>query len=125
MRRNEKNIGITGDGLYLSPIFMEEKNMIIYKNLSEPDQAKLIFMGYYESDVAQIDRAVKETEYSLFEKGESLLEKGRKITAKKARALLGADVFLSGIGRSAFHFTSVRELPDGREILFDSSKMFR
>lgn len=57
--------------------------MIIYKNLSEPDQAKLIFMGYYESDVAQIDRAVKETEYSLFEKGESLLEKGKKITAKK------------------------------------------
>lgn len=99
--------------------------MYIYKNLTEDEQAKLIFMGYYESDVVQIDKAVEVTDFRLFEKGESLLKRGKKITAKKARTLLGAETFLSGIGRSAFHFTSVRELPDGREVFFNSSALFR
>ena len=99
--------------------------MVTYKNLSKSDVSILIFNGYLENDISQIDEAVKVTDFRLFEKGENLLEKGRKITAKKARTLLGAEAFLSGIGRSAFHFTSVREVPDGREVFFDSSALFR
>ena len=98
--------------------------MFDYKNLNEEDRVKLGRDGYTQTDIEQIDRAIEMTDYRLFEKDADILKKGKKISAKKARILLGAKEFLSGIGRSTFHWTAIRDLPDGRKICFDSSKQF-
>ena len=99
--------------------------MFIYRNLSEDDQAELIHHGYSESDIQLIDRSIETTDYRLFGKDASLFEKGKKISAKKARSLLDTEEFLSGVGRSTLHLTAVRNLPDGRKIHFyASSKRF-
>ena len=110
---------------------LRKADMFDYKNLSEEDQKKLIRNGYSQADVEQIDRSIETTEYRLFEKdafekdADICTKKGRKISAKKARSLLGTEEFLSGIGRSTFHCDALRDLPDGRMILFDSSKQFK
>ena len=67
----------------------------------------------------QIDRAIGTIDYRLFEKDENLLKKGKKISAKKARSLLGTEEFLSGVGRSAFHWDAIRDVLDGRKIYFE------
>ena len=103
---------------------LKNADMFDYKNLSEKDRVKLGRDGYSQADIEQIDRAIEMTDYRLFEKDADISKKGRKISAKKARTLLGTEEFLSGIGRSTFHWTSARNLPDGREIFFDSSKQF-
>lgn len=101
-------------------------DMLDYKNLNEEDRVKLGRNGYSQDDIEQIDRAIPMTDYRLFEKDADMsTKKGRKISVKKARTLLGTEEFLSGIGRSTFHWTSIRDLPDGRKILFDSLKQFK
>lgn len=48
------------------------------------------------------------------------------ISHKEARNLLGQEKYLSGIVRSAFHWTSVRETEDNRYcVFFDSSSLFK
>ena len=101
---------------------LREADMFDYKNLNEEDRVKLGRWGYSQADIQQIDRSIETTDYRLFEKDADITKKGRKISAKKARALLGTIEFLSGIGRSTFHCDAMRDLPDGRTIYFDSSK---
>ena len=91
-----------------------------YRNLSEEDRTTLGRNGYLQADIEQIDRAIEITDYRVFEKNADMCtKKGRKISAKKARSLLGPEEFLSGIGRSTFHGGAIRDLPDGRKISFD------
>lgn len=50
----------------------------------------------------------------------------KKISHKEARKILGNTTYLSGITRSAFHWTSARESDDGRYcVFFDSSALFK
>ena len=49
---------------------------------------------------------------------------GAPITRDEAVTRLGCLDYLSGIARSAFHFTAMRITEDGKVILFDSSRLF-
>lgn len=69
-----------------------------------------------EKSFPQIEEALDVTTYEL---------DGRKISRKEARNYLGERVFLSGIHRSAFHWSAVRQASNGAEIYFDSRKLFQ
>lgn len=86
--------------------------------LSQTDKALLITWGHPESDFAQIERAMQ--------KSKTIYKMDRKpITREKAIEVLGREAYLSGISRSAFHFTACRQTQDGKVVLFDSTKLFR
>ena len=83
--------------------------------------------GYLEEDFNQIDKAKKAVVLILCD------EKGRerRITAKQARELLDEKQFLSGLGRSTFHWTAARTVtlnPDildsGITVFFDCGGMY-
>ena len=92
--------------------------------LTNKDKEILRQFGDEEADFEQIERAIGKTTYTLQGNKNGIFVE-RKITAKKAIELLGRKNFLSGISRSAFHWSAVRETDDGREIYFDSSRLFR
>lgn len=92
--------------------------------LTDENKKKLAAWGYrYPAELAQIEAAMseKKTNYTIV-KG----QREREIKRSEALQLLGEEIFLSGIARSAFHFTAARETADGKTtILFDSSKLLR
>lgn len=86
--------------------------------LTEKDKALLIEWGYPESDFPQIEEAMKKknTKYEF---------ECSAISREKAIELLGREEYLSGIARSAFHFTAAREVSNGKIVYFDSSNLFK
>lgn len=93
--------------------------------LTNEDKELLAIWGNTKEHIAQIEEALNKSTYVLMkaENNNSM----RKITAKDAIKLLGKKEFLSGLDRSAFHFTSVREIPDteGQYVVnFDSHVLF-
>lgn len=86
--------------------------------LSEADCEILSSMGVPQSDFDQIERARsrRNTIYSI---------RGKVITQSDAIRVLGRREYLSGIARSAFHYTCVRNAPDGTPVFFDSKNLFR
>ena len=82
--------------------------------LRQLDKEYLLKIGCLESDFEQIEEAIGKTIYELNDK---------RISAKTARTILGDELFLNGLSRSAFHFTAVRE-NNGQTVFFDSSKLF-
>lgn len=84
--------------------------------LTNEDKQFLIECGYEKEDFNQIARAISKTSYEY---------KGEKITAEKAMAIVGREAFLSGIARSAFHFTASREDKNGERVYFDSKSLFK
>lgn len=84
--------------------------------LTNEDKQYLIECGYEKEDFNQIARAISKTTYKY---------KGEKITAEKAIAVVGREAFLSGIARSAFHFTASREDKTGERVYFDSKNLFK
>ncbi len=88
--------------------------------LTDEDKKILLDWGHPESDFEQIQRAISKTIYELYSgSGEK-----QKISCEKARVVLGQKKFLSGISRSAFHYTSLRETADGRYVSFDTHRLF-
>lgn len=86
--------------------------------LTNEDKELLVSLGYPEDDFEQIEAATVVTTYKLNHK--------EKITRDKAIELLGRRTYLSGISRSAFHFTSCRQVEGtGDVVAFDSSKLFK
>lgn len=90
------------------------------KNLTKQDIEMLRKWGYLDEDLLQISKAITNTDYFYSNNG-----KEEKITHKQARELLGDEKFLSGISRSAFHYSSSREIDGNGYVFFDSSKMFK
>lgn len=86
--------------------------------LSKADCEILNSMGVPQSDFSQIERATnrRNTIYSI---------RGKVITQSDAIRVLGRREYLSGIARSAFHYTCVRNAPDGTPVFFDSKNLFR
>lgn len=89
--------------------------------LTVSDKELLTAWGHPEKDFPQIEEALQKskTKYKLGAK---------PISRDKAIALLGRKVYLSGISRSAFHFTAAREVPNstsGEVVYFDSSRLFK
>lgn len=86
--------------------------------LSNDDKALLRSWGYEERDFRQIEEALRgdKTVYEL---------ENRRISRKQAIGLLGMCGFLSGVARSAFHWSTARETADGKVVYFDSRKLFK
>lgn len=90
--------------------------------LTKSDKELLAFWGFREKDFPQIEEAMKKskTKYTLG---------ATPISREKAIALLGRDMYLSGISRSAFHFSAAREVPSksvvSKIVYFDSSRLLK
>ena len=85
--------------------------------LSKADR-EYIRRNFWESEdsIDQIERCIDKTKFTL---------DGKKIPTARAIEMLGREKFLTGMDRSAFHFTTVVETDDGRLIHFDSSRFFK
>ena len=90
--------------------------------LTEQDKGILLDQGFLKRDFSQIEKALKKTDFVLIHAESG---RNRRISASEASEILGREVFLSGIGRSAFHWSSIRELGTGEIIYFDSAKLFK
>lgn len=89
--------------------------------LIKEDKESLLKNGYTEKDFPQIEAAMlkKNTKYKLNDK---------LISREEAIAILGREKYVSGISRSAFHWSAVRQVKEGSYeelIYFDSSNLFR
>ncbi|MFD1736200.1 hypothetical protein ACFSCX_06435 [Bacillus salitolerans] len=84
--------------------------------LTSEDKELLLKWGFPEKDFYQIEVATRKTTYELDDK---------KISAKEALEILGRETYLSGISRSAFHWSSCRENEKGQIVYFNSSKLFK
>ena len=90
--------------------------------LTVEDKKNLIEMGYAEQDFEQIGLAGTHTIY----KERCADGTSKKVPRARVIELLGRRTFLSGLGRSAFHWSAVRETEDGKtNIYFNSSKLFK
>lgn len=74
--------------------------------------------GYPEDELPQIEEAAN--------RGKFILDEDKAINAHQALELLGEEIFLSGLGRAAFHWTCDRYTPDNKHrISFDASILFK
>ena len=81
--------------------------------LNKEQKVMLIEMGYAFKDFPQIEYAMrKDVTYYEYD--------NNRISREEVIELIGMKEYLSGIGRSAFHYTSVRS-----GVYFDSSKLFK
>lgn len=80
------------------------------------DIAYIKSIGHTDDDIPQIKEAVRYTTYEL---------DGKKISCDEAISLLTKKCWISGICRSAFHSTAARQTEDGKEVGFDTSRMFK
>ena len=85
--------------------------------LTAEDKRRLIEWGYSERDLAQIETATQKSK-TTYKVGGTYISREEAITA------LGRLEYLSGIARSAFHFSAARTASDGRVVIFDSSRLF-
>lgn len=78
--------------------------------------------GEDESSFRQINEAMRRTKYTLITPYTS-----KKIKKDEAMRILGEDLYLSGIQRSAFHGTATREVMGGefQMVYFDSSALWK
>lgn len=92
--------------------------------LTDKDKEYLLSIGHPEEDLSQIEEAMsaKKTTYTLTVPG----QEEQPIAREKAIQILGRETFLSGLGRSAFHSTALRNIGDGAGgfVSFDSSALF-
>lgn len=86
--------------------------------LTNDDKRQLVDWGYTEEDIDQIERASQRNK-TVYEMG------GEPISREEAIMRLGRREYLSGLSRSAFHFTASRTTDNGKVILFDSSRLFK
>ncbi len=86
--------------------------------LTTVDKLYLTNCGYLDKDFPQIEKAAQKR-YTNYEVD------GESTPRDKVVQLLGREKYWSGIARSAFHGSSVRQSDDGTEVYFDSSKLFK
>lgn len=101
----------------------ERKSETAELKLSEQDKAMLTEMGCSEDDFEQIEDSMKSrnTQYEVYIRNNDSIP----IARKTAIRILGRRTWLSGLARSAFHSTAVRETEDGHKVFFDSSQMHK
>ena len=89
--------------------------------LSKKDKTYLLSIGCREIDFRQIENVISKTRYYLYKvRGNEEKRIGREVVIN----LIGRESFLSGINRSAFHYTAVRYVDADKAIHFDSSRYF-
>ena len=112
----------------------ENKQVIVEAKLTDADKKLLADWGEDEEGIAQIERALNQTKFTVAdvekdENGNTIIpddSEDKVISAEEARKILGDEKFLSGLDRSAFHWTSGRYNDDETKyVSFDSSKLFK
>ena len=90
------------------------------KKLTKKQKQIILDFGYQQEDLKYIEEALLFTDFEL------LIERqnDKKISLKKAKEILGETNFLSGIARSTFHYSAVREAGNGHKIYFNSSRNY-
>jgi hypothetical protein len=93
------------------------------RKLSEEDKADLLNMHVPSSDFTQIQEvaSVKYTSYLLYDNNEA---RGKRISRDEAIRLLGRKVWLSGLARSAFHFSAVRTIEGSEAFVYFNSRRY-
>lgn len=91
--------------------------------LEKKDIAILLEWGYLEEHIPQIQEAIQVSVYMQYE-NKMPYKDVKELTAYEAYKKLGREQFLSGISRSAFHWSSAREYCKKYGVSFDSSKLF-
>lgn len=84
--------------------------------LTKQDKELLTNWGYPKEDFEQIEEATRKTVYEMNDE---------KISTNTVIEVLGRETYLSGISRSAFHWSSYRENENGQGVHFDSSRLFK
>lgn len=92
--------------------------------LTEEDKQILRGWNETEQNIEQIESLLNRTIYTLIDNNTGT---ERKISATKAVKLLGRKCFLSGLDRSTFHWSAVRELTEDENVCvdFDSSDYWK
>ncbi len=83
--------------------------------LTTDDKKVLKKWGFKDEDFLQIERATRKTTYTM---------NGSRIPLKTVLEIMDRETYLSGISRSAFHWSSSREARDGQTVDFNSRKLF-
>ena len=98
-----------------------KKDEISKFKLTKEDKEQLESWGFKEEDFSQIEEAGRETIYLID------LNDSTEISISREQVLetMETKEFLSGIGRSAFHWSAVRYDKQGKAVYFDSSGLFR
>jgi hypothetical protein len=91
------------------------------KKLNQQHQEIILNFGYPKEDLKQIEAALKCTDFEILTEG----KEDEKTTIEKAVEILGEEKFLSGMCRSAFHYSAIREGKNGIKIYFNSSRLFK
>lgn len=91
--------------------------------LEEKDINILKEWGYSDNNIKQIQEAIEVTEYTQYELKPPYKDV-KSLTVLEAYRLLGNEIFLSGISRSAFHWSASREYCKKYGVSFDSRKLF-
>ena len=89
--------------------------------LTSEDKDLLRQWGFDDKDFPQIELATQ-TRYTKYQIGNKSISRGRALD------LLGRRKYLSGIARSAFHYTAARTVGENEEsgvVFFDSSRLFK
>lgn len=84
--------------------------------LTESDRKYLKKTGHKKKEIDRIEVATSLTRYEYG---------GKLICDVTAAELLGREAYLSGIARSAFHWSAARKTPGGETVFFDSSALFQ
>lgn len=74
-------------------------------------------IGHPKTDLKQLELALKLTSYTL----DDDKVKDKPISKDEAINILGENTFLSGISRSAFHYSSVRKNDKTNQLVYFSS----
>lgn len=93
--------------------------------LTEEQKKYFLEIGYSEEDFQQLAMAMCK-KYTTYELEDKKGNKPTKISKEEAIQILGEETYLSGIARSAFHWSSVRDNAEGNlSVRFDSSKLIK
>ena len=95
--------------------------------LTSEDKKILLKFGYPKEDFYQIERATTKTTYEIYERNNNnkIETNYKKISQSEALDILGREIYLSGISRSAFHNSACRDNENGQTVYFDSSRLFK
>ena len=91
--------------------------------LNKNDKEILKKWGNLDKDMRQLQEAANKTKYELHytENGKYA---SKRIGVKEVIAVLGREEWLSGISRSAFHWTCAKPVYGGGMVYFDSGAIF-
>ena len=92
--------------------------------LTEKDKKLLKEWGYLDEDMKQIEEGASVGAITFTSKDRTYKH---EITPQKAIRIIGREQFLSGLSRSAFHWSAIRYVKDNDEngfVYFDMAKLF-